>query len=225
MSEATGPAPAGVAAAVPAGATRVFALRHGRTAWNTELRVQGHLDIPLDEHGRWQALRLAEALADAGIAAIYSSDLQRAHDTARALAAAAGAPLVTDVTLRERAFGRFEGATFAEIEQRWPDEALRWRRREPDFEPGGGESLRRFSARCVGAAAALAARHPGQAIALVAHGGVLDCLYRAAVGIDLQAARSWQLGNATINRLLWHGSGFVLVGWNDSAHLDSLAPA
>ena len=96
----------------------------------------------------------------------------------------------------------------------------RWREREPDFAPGGGETLEGFYARCVGCASALAARHPGQTIALVAHGGVLDCLYRAATRLGLQAARSWSLGNASVNRLLWHGDGFTLVGWNDAAHLE-----
>lgn len=201
--------------------TRVFALRHGRTAWNRALRIQGQLDVPLDDTGRWQAERLAEALADEGIEAIYSSDLERALATARALAARCAAPLVAERALRERAFGTFEGVTYAEIDARWPEEAARWRRREPDFGPGGGETLTEFFARCLGAASALAARHPGQTIALVAHGGVLDCLYRAATGLGLQAPRSWQLGNAAINRLLWHGEGFVLVGWNDCAHLDS----
>jgi probable phosphoglycerate mutase len=71
--------------------------------------------------------------------------------------------------------------------------------------------------------AQLAARHPGEAIAVVAHGGVLDCLYRAALGIDLGAPRTWQLGNASINRLLFTGEGFVVVGWNDDAHLATLA--
>ncbi|MBS0306341.1 MAG: histidine phosphatase family protein [Proteobacteria bacterium] len=204
--------------------TRVFALRHGETAWNRELRIQGHADIPLSELGRWQAGRLAEALAGEGIAAIYTSDLERAHATARALAARTGAPLAAERALRERAFGRFEGVTFADIDARWPDEARRWRRREPDFGPGGGETLAAFYARTVAAASALAARHPGQVIALVAHGGVLDCLYRAAAGVDLQAPRSWQLGNAAINRLLWHGEGFVLVGWDDGAHLADPPP-
>ena len=124
-----------------------------------------------------------------------------------------------DAGLRERAFGRFEGLTYAEVEAAWPDEVRRWRAREPGFAPGGGESPEAFYDRCVPRAMAIAARHPGEVVALVAHGGVLDCLYRAATGLGLQAPRTWQLGNATINRLLWNGEGFVLVGWNDDAHL------
>jgi probable phosphoglycerate mutase len=57
---------------------------------------------------------------------------------------------------------------------------------------------------------------------VVAHGGVLDCLYRAATRVALEAPRSWQLGNATINRLLATVEGFTLVGWNDDRHLDGL---
>jgi probable phosphoglycerate mutase len=201
--------------------TRLYALRHGQTAWNVGQRIQGQLDVALDATGRWQAQRLAQALAPEALAAIYCSDLQRAHETARALAAATGAPLQTDVRLRERAFGHFEGATFAEIEQRWPEDAARWRRRDPDFGPGGGETLRDFYARCVAVATTLAAGHAGSAIALVAHGGVLDCLYRAASGASLQAPRTWQLGNASINRLLFSGEHFTLVGWDDRGHLEA----
>ncbi len=204
-----------------ADSTRVFALRHGQTAWNADKRIQGHTDIALDEIGRWQADQLAQALADEPLAAIYSSDLQRARATAEPLARMTGVPLLTDPGLRERAFGSFEGQTFDEIQKRWPDETRRWLARDPAFEPGGGESLTGFSARCVGTSTRLAARHPGAVIAIVAHGGVLDCLYRAAVGVSLSEPRGWQLGNATINRLLFNGERFALVGWNDAAHLDT----
>ncbi len=67
----------------------------------------------------------------------------------------------------------------------------------------------------------LAARHTGELIALVGHGGVLDALYRAATRLDVQAPRSWHLGNAAINRLLWSPEGLALVGWGDTAHLDA----
>ncbi len=201
-------------------ATRLLAIRHGQTAWNVDSRIQGQLDIPLDEHGRWQAERLAQALAGEGVDAIYSSDLQRAAGTAAAVARTTGVPLVTDPALRERAFGEFEGQTFAEIERRWPEAAARWRRRESDFGPGGGETLSVFYERSVDAAERLAQRHPGQTVVLVAHGGVLDCLYRAATRVALDAPRTWQLGNASINRLLRSEQGLVLVGWNDAGHLE-----
>lgn len=201
--------------------TRLFVLRHGRTAWNAEARIQGQLDVQLDDVGRWQAERLAVALADEDISTVYSSDLQRALATAQPLVARTGAALHTDVRLRERCFGSFEGQTYAEIEASWPEAALRWRRRELDFQPGGGEALTPFFERCAGTVCALAAKHPGQTIAVVAHGGVLDCLYRAAVGVELNAPRSWQLGNASINRLLFNGEGLSLVGWSDDAHLQA----
>lgn len=203
-------------------ATRVLLIRHGETSWNRAGRIQGHADIPLSPLGLAQAERLAAALADEPLAAIYSSDLDRARQTAEAVARARGLAVGLDAGLRERCFGRFEGLSWDEIARAHPEDAARWRRREPDFAAGGGESLNDFSARCLAAAARLAAAHPGQAIALVAHGGVLDCLYRAATRVTLEAPRSWQLGNASINRLLATGEGFSLVGWNDDAHLDGL---
>ena len=209
----------------PAEPTRVFVLRHGQTAWNLARRMQGHLDEPLDDTGRWQAERLGQALASEGIQALYSSDLQRAAATAAPLAQRLGMPVALHRALRERSFGEFEGISYADIGLRWPDATSAWRAREVDFCPGGGESLTAFAARCVPAVAQLAARHAGQAIAIFSHGGVLDCLYRAATHVDLAAQGSWLLGNATINRLLYTGEGFSLVGWNDDAHLLPDAPA
>lgn len=203
-------------------ATRVLLVRHGETDWNAQTRLQGHSDIPLNARGREQARRVGQALAGESLDAVYSSDLQRAYDTARAIAEATGAPLVADPTLRERGFGRFEGRTFAEIESEWPEDARRWRTRDPSFGPEGGERLQDFHARSVAAAERLVARHPGGSIALVAHGGVLDSLYRAATRLALDAPRSWRMANASLNRLLWGGSGFVLVGWDDDAHLHGL---
>jgi 2,3-bisphosphoglycerate-dependent phosphoglycerate mutase len=199
--------------------TRLFAVRHGRTAWNAEQRIQGHHDEPLDALGCWQAEQLAQALAGEALAAIYSSDLQRAAATAAPLAARLGVVVHRDPGLRERGFGLFEGITHAQIEQQWPEAARRWRERDPGFGPPGGERLADFYERSLATVLRLANRHAGQAVLVVTHGGVLDCLYRAATHASLQARRSWQLGNASINRLLYTPQGLTLVGWNDDAHL------
>ena len=200
--------------------TRIIAIRHGETAWNVNTRIQGQLDIGLNETGRWQAHRLALALAGEPIAALYSSDLLRAWDTALSISNATGLAVQTVEGLRERGFGVFEGKTFQEVEAQWPEQALRWRKREPAFEPEGGESLLRFRERITQTLQTLAAQHPGEQIAVVAHGGVMDVLYRAATRQEIQAPRTWDLGNAAINRLLWTPDGLSLVGWADTQHLD-----
>jgi probable phosphoglycerate mutase len=203
--------------------TRLVAIRHGETAWNVDTRIQGQLDIGLNPTGRRQAERLGRALAGERLDAVYSSDLGRAYATAQALARHAGVAVQTDAALRERAFGIFEGLTFAEIEQRYPEGARRWRQRDASFGPEGGEALGDFYARVVAAVGGIAARHRGQHIAVVTHGGVLDALYRAAARIALDAPRTWQVGNASINRLLHGEHGFTLVGWADSLHLEDPA--
>jgi len=200
--------------------TRLIAVRHGETAWNVDTRIQGQLDIALNDTGLWQARRVGEALADEPIAAIYASDLARAWQTALEIARPFGIEVQAEPKLRERAFGHFEGRTFADIDASLPEQARLWRTRDPAFAPEGGESLLDFRERVTGIAAQLAARHPGELVALVAHGGVMDVLYRAATGQELQAPRTWHLGNAAINRLLWTPQGFTLVGWGDTGHLE-----
>lgn len=203
--------------------TRIIAIRHGETAWNVDTRIQGHIDIPLNETGRWQAGRLAQALATEPIHAIYSSDLQRAYDTARAISSAGDRPLRQHTGLRERCFGAFEGKTWAELETHWPEASRSWRQREPHWAPEGGESLVQLRQRIAQTLNELAAQHPGEQIVLVAHGGVMDTLYRLATGQTLEAPRAWPLGNTAINRLLWTPESLTLVGWADTRHLEEEA--
>ncbi len=201
--------------------TRIIAIRHGETAWNVATRIQGQLDIGLNQVGRWQASQLAKALADQTFDAIYSSDLLRAWDTAISVGDAVNTRVQTVSALRERGFGVFEGKTFEQIGELWPDQALLWRKRDPAYSPEGGESLIEFQDRIVTAVNQLAAAHAGEQIALVAHGGVMDVLYRAATRQEIQAPRTWDLGNATINRLLWTPEGLSIVGWGDKHHLEN----
>lgn len=205
-------------------ATRIIAVRHGETAWNVDSRIQGQLDIQLNDTGRWQARRVGWALASEAISAVYSSDLGRAHETARCISERLGVQVVAHQGLRERRFGMFEGRTFEEIQNHWPDHAFNWRKRIPEWQPPeGGESLLQLRERVGRTVQDLAARHPGEQIVVVCHGGVLDTLYRIATGQEVNSPRTWQLPNGAINRLLWTPQGFTLVGWSDTQHLDHAA--
>ena len=201
-------------------ATRILAIRHGETTWNVDTRIQGQLDIGLNPTGQWQAERVGQALAAEEVSAIYSSDLQRALDTAQAIAQACALAVTPEPALRERHFGELQGQTWTEIETHWPQDAALWRSRDPNWAPKGGESLVRLRARIAACLDRLAAPHMGEQIVLVAHGGVMDALYRLATGLDVQAPRTWQLGNAAINRLLWTPQGMTLIGWGDTQHLE-----
>ena len=203
--------------------TRISAVRHGETAWNAVMRLQGQLDIDLNDLGRWQAERTGAALADSALQVIYSSDLCRAYHTAQAIARHSGIAtqdIRTHPGLRERCFGRFEGLTYAQVGELHPEDALRWKQRDPAWAPPGGESQTEVFARVQLALEAIAAQHPGEHIAIVTHGGVLDVFYRLATGQGISAARTWDLGNCAINRLLWTPQALTLVGWADTAHLD-----
>lgn len=204
--------------------TRIIAVRHGETAWNVDTRIQGQLDIGLNAKGQWQAERVGRALADEPIDRIYASDLERAHHTALAIARHTANPHAREVRLhkglRERGFGKFEGHTYAAIEAQWPDESRRWRQREPDFAPEGGETPVQVMDRVERTIAELASPHSGEQIVVVAHGGIMDMLYRLATRQSVSAPRTWELGNTAINRLLWTPDGLSLVGWADTRHLD-----
>jgi probable phosphoglycerate mutase len=200
--------------------TRLIAVRHGETEWNKATRIQGQLDIALNATGQWQAAQAAAALADEPIAAVYASDLQRAAATAQAIAQPHGLAVRLHTDLRERHFGDMQGLTWQTIYEQHPEVAHAWRARVPDFAPAGGETLLALQARVAGVVQQLASAHTGELIVLVAHGGILDMLYRLATGEALQTKREWDLSNAAINRLLWTPQGLQLLAWGDRRHLE-----
>ncbi len=200
--------------------TELIMIRHGVTAWNKERRFQGQIDIPLDDEGLRQAQLLGQSMAGAALAAVYASDLTRARQTAEPLASAIGLPVVAEPGLRERHYGAFEGRTWDELQREHAADFARWRAREPDFSlPGGGETLLALHDRVEATMRALAARHPGASVVAVTHGGVLDCAYRIATGLGMREPRQHDLLNASINRILFDGERFSLVGWADVTHL------
>lgn len=208
--------------------TTILLIRHGETSWNAVRRLQGHTDIPLNEEGARQAGALAQALAAEQVDVLVSSDLQRAMQTAQAVADQYdGLAVHTDDQLRERCYGVFEGMLYAEIEQQYPAEYALWQARDIDaVMPSGvreAESFRQFYQRSTEGIAAWAERHPGRTIAIVAHGGVLECAYREAVGMSLDSPRDFQVKNASINRFTWSDGKLALTSWGEIDHLSLAA--
>jgi probable phosphoglycerate mutase len=167
--------------------TTILLARHGETDWNREGRFQGHADPPLNDTGRMQAAELAAELADAELAAVYSSPLRRAIETARVVAAARELePLALDA-LREIDVGSWQGLTRAEIETRFPDQFARWL----DYEQGwtDGESYQEMGRRVVTALLELAAEHCGEQILAITHGGPIRAAFAFANGTSHAEAR------------------------------------
>lgn len=206
-------------------ATNLILIRHGETAWNAVRRLQGHIDIGLNSQGQQQALAVARALAATPLDAVIASDLQRAVQTAAAIAA--GRPLVVqqDPALRERCYGRFEGLLYAEIADLYPAEFAAWQARDIDarMPPGErtAETFREFSQRSVDAILGWAARYAGATIAIVAHGGVLECAYRQARALALDTPRDFTVKNAAVNRFSVEHGVLRLDAWGETAHLDT----
>lgn len=207
--------------------TEILLIRHGETDWNVEKRLQGHIDIGLNDKGRWQAEALGNALAEEKLDAVYASDLQRALITAQAIAALQGLTVQKEARLRERCYGALEGMSYQEISQVYPDTYIAWRSREIHARyPAGAnpaETLLEFSNRVVQAVTELARKHACQKIAVVTHGGVLDCVHRVAAGKNLSAKRDFDIFNAGINRLTWENEVLRIARWGDVAHLAETA--
>lgn len=196
-------------------------VRHGETAWNAEGRVQGQLDIPLNDFGRAQARATADALASQDFSAIYCSDLSRVRQTADPTAKRLALPVEYDASLRERHYGMFETLTYVEVRQRFPEQYARFRDKDPDFDFEGGESLRYFAERSLSAVRGLVERHPGEQILVFTHGGVLEMVYRHAKGVGLSSERNFEIPNAGINWFEVTSQGWKVHAWADVAHLEA----
>lgn len=199
---------------------RLCLVRHGETAWNAERRLQGHLDVPLNETGRVQAQATAASLAGQHFGGFYCSDLVRARQTAAAAEAVLGRPPVLEHDLRERHYGAFQGLTYDEARQRFPADYARFEAREPAFAfAQGGESLAGFAARIQATLERIAAGHAGQTVLIVTHGGVLDVAHRLAAGKRLDAPRDFTIPNAALNWIGFDGERWRLLAWADLRHL------
>ena len=172
--------------------TTLLLARHGETDWNRELRIQGSSDIELNELGRQQARYLAQELTDVDLEAVYASHLSRARATAEAVAAAHGLQVNIDPRLRERSFGSWEGLTREDIAV------------FPEGSRHDGESDDEVRERMLAAVEEIAAKHPGEQVLVVSHGGALNTLWHHALGVRVER---W--ANCAVYKLAVRDDGFV----------------
>jgi probable phosphoglycerate mutase len=202
--------------------TELVLIRHGETVWNVQGRYQGQQDSPLTPNGIAQAEAIAAHLHNQGLAALYASDLGRTLETARAIAARAGLPVVSDPALRERNLGIFEGLTREEAEASYPQAIARYLAREPDFAPPGGESLLDLSTRAEAILGSLAERHRGKRVAVVSHGALLTVFTLAMQGWPLQKPAPVALRNGSLTWVAHNGApgSWTLLSLGEVTHLN-----
>ncbi|HEX4332649.1 MAG TPA: histidine phosphatase family protein [Usitatibacter sp.] len=204
--------------------TRVIVVRHGQTHWNVASIIQGQGDSELTPEGVAQAEAIAERLAGEPCDALIASDLGRAHETAKRIAARNGHEIVLDSRLRERGFGVGEGMSYEEVDRAYPGAFARIRDVDPDFVIPGGESRRQFHERVRGAFESIAREHAGKTVVVVTHGGVLATFYRHVHGIDLGVAHPIAIANASYNVLRHDAGRWTVETWSDSGHLEGAEP-
>jgi broad specificity phosphatase PhoE len=200
---------------------KLYLVRHGVTEWNHNHRFQGQTNIPLNEEGRAQAALLARRLRDVPIDAIYSSPLDRAYETAKAVADIKGMPIITDDRLMEINCGDWEGSSWKELgfEENGPRDT-RLTDGSLDAMPGG-ESYAQVRER-VGAAFDFIAARGHENCLIVLHGAALQCLICHILHMDNSRRQQFFFGNTSITTLTYRPDyGFFAVeGLNDTRHLD-----
>ena len=204
----------------------LLAIRHGETVFNAQKRYQGHSDSPLTKTGRNQVASLGRRMAKMEFDALISSDLGRTQETASIIAEHTGHSVQTDSRLRERNYGVLEGLTVPEINAGHPEVLERLDANDPDYIIPDGESHRQHYQRNVAAIEEIVSEKSGGRIAMVAHGGVLDSLFRYVAHLPLSQPRCFITTNASLT-IINHGMFYstmrwVIETWCDTAHLEGI---
>lgn len=199
----------------------LYVVRHGMTDWNQSGRIQGYLDPPLNATGRAQARLVALRLAKVGAQALFSSDLQRASETAEHIARATGLRLIQKLSLREINFGSWQGLSSQEIRTRDPEVYAARKANPYDVAPHGAETWRQFFARTIRAVDQILVSSPAERIILVSHSGVCTVLGLRALGLDCTGKRTFDSHNCGIHVIAIEGDKWRAVRFNDILHLVS----
>jgi broad specificity phosphatase PhoE len=202
--------------------TRVIFIRHGQTLWNIEKREMGQLDSPLSEKGVMQAKAIAKRLANITFSTLYSSDLGRALQTAQFTSDITGKDIVTDIELRERNMGIFQGYTRKEMAERYPNEWSEYNSSKKfDYVIPNGESQRQRYERSIRVFNRLANKHPNDEIVIVSHGGILRGIFEYVLCLAPGDEGRFKRRNATYNVFCKENAQWSLEVWGDTSHLSN----
>ncbi|MEW2621966.1 bifunctional RNase H/acid phosphatase [Streptomyces sp. NPDC048106] len=223
-SRTTGTTARGWSAAPDLGAPATFVLlRHGETPLTPQKRFSGSggTNPPLSDVGREQAHRVAEALAKRGtVQAVLTSPLTRTRQTAEIVAARLGLDVIVEDGLRETDFGAWEGLTFGEVRDRYPDDLNAWLA-DPAARPtGGGESFAETAVRIAATKDELVAAHAGRTVLLVTHVTPIKTFVRLALGAPPESLFRMELSAASLSAVAYYADGNASVRlFNDTSHL------
>ena len=201
-------------------ATRVFLVRHGATVLSAEDRYAGSVDVALSDEGRAQARALGKRLAGEPLAAVYTSPMSRAQDTARLIVDGRGLDVATVPEMRETDHGHWEGKTREEIRAAFPDEYARWERDPFTFAPSSGETGLQVLARALPTFLAIVGRHPDSSVLVVSHKATIRLVIGELLGVELRGYRDrLDMSPCGLNILdVKSGAEARLVLFNDVSH-------
>jgi probable phosphoglycerate mutase len=201
--------------------SKVYIVRHGESVWNLEQRLQGGQDPALSEAGYRQAARVAEVLEGLGVAAVYSSPLRRAAETARIIAGALRVPVHLHADLREIGMGAWEGMPFRDLLARDGEAYRAWIAAPADCLPPEGEPMAAFADRVMAALGEVREKYPRNDAVVVTHGVVARVLVARTLGLDLNLIYRMRVSNCSVSCLTF-GGDFPRVGLlNQVGHLET----
>jgi broad specificity phosphatase PhoE len=198
---------------------RLILVRHCESQWNEEGRIQGFSDPELNETGKEQAERVAQALRGEKINAVYSSPLKRAVETARAIAQKHQLEVKVDPALKEIDTGELEGLTLEELRRLYGDFLKEWKEGRGSLRMPGGESLEELQRRAWGAIQRIVQTHSDGAVVVVSHTFTNLIILCSALNMDLSSFRRFKQDVAAINILHFGERGAALLLLNDTCHL------
>ena len=198
----------------------LFLVRHGQTIANETNTIQGQSNTPLSEQGWKQVHAVAKYLSDVRFDSVFSSDLDRAMDTARTIAPYAD--VIPDKRLREWALGQWQGLTMPQVKQKFPEELAAFLHGTGDFAVTGGESKSQVRQRVSDFMKEIAASHKDETVLVVSHCGAMRSILSVVLDCEGYWQRQPQIDNCSVSRFAFREGLWQLLSWNSADHIQNL---